>query len=365
MKAITLAPARSQHAYFGLLLFFITLMIAPWVAGEAGGNAWVRALDFTLLYIILALGLNIVVGYAGLLDLGFIGFYALGAYVAALLTSPHLAIHLPSLAAIFPNNSDIQSWVVLFAAGLFSGFFGIVLGIPLLRLRGDYLAIVTLGIGEIIRIVLRNLDRPVNITNGAQGIGLVEPIRIAHLDFSRSHELFGHKVSSPYLYYYLFVVLTLLTMFACVRMQKSRIGRAWQAIRENEEAARALGLNILSLKLLAFAVGAMFGGMSGALFAMFQGFVSPESFSLNESVAVLAMIVLGGMGHVRGIVLGCFLLGMFPELLRTWSVWFQQKLFGETILEPEIIRQLLLGTALIVMMNFRPQGLLPAKGQYT
>jgi branched-chain amino acid transport system permease protein len=326
----------NKRASLGLLLLAVALVLAPWIVGHAGGNSWVRTLDFALLYIMLALGLNIVVGYAGLLDMGFIAFYAVGAYLAALLSSPHLLQQFPALAALLPAGMHTSIWLILPLGALLAAGFGVVLGAPTLRLRGDYLAIVTLGFGEIIRILLRNLDRPVNITNGPKGIAQVDPVSLLGVNLGRTQELFGLRLPSVYLYYYLFAALVVLILFACIRLERSRIGRAWVAIREDEDAAQAMGINTVRLKLLAFAIGAAFGGVSGALFASFQGFVSPESFTLNESIAVLAMVVLGGMGHIPGVILGCVLL-----------------------VDPEIIRQLFYGLALILAMLYRPAGLWP------
>ncbi len=359
--SIAVSTPSSKRAHLGLLLFTLALLLAPWVVGHAGGNTWVRTLDFALLYIMLALGLNIVVGYAGLLDMGFIAFYAVGAYLAALLSSPHLLLQFPALAALLPEGLHTSIWLILPLAALLAAGCGVVLGAPTLRLRGDYLAIVTLGFGEIIRILLRNLDRPVNLTNGPKGISSVDPVNLLGLNLARTQEIFGLRLPSVYLYYYLFAALVLLILFACLRLQDSRIGRAWMAIREDEDAAQAMGVNTRRLKLLAFAIGAAFGGLSGALFASFQGFVSPESFTLNESIAVLAMEVLGGMGHVRRVILGCVLLAALPEALRATMGPLQQALFGQVLLDPEIIRQLFYGLALILVMLYRPAGLWPAR----
>ncbi len=274
-----------------------------------------RTLDFALLYIMLALGLNIVVGYAGLLDMGFIAFYAVGAYLAALLSSPHLLQQFPVLAAWLPAGMHTSIWLILPLGALLAAGCGVVLGAPTLRLRGDYLAIVTLGFGEIIRILLRNLDRPVNITNGPEGIAQVDPVNLLGVNLGRTQELFGLRLPWVYLDYYLFAALVLLILFACIRLEHSRIGRAWVAIREDEDAAQAMGINTVRLKLLAFAIGAAFGGVSGA-FASFQGFVSPESFTLNESHRCAGDGGAGGMGHIQGVILGCVLLAALPEALR-------------------------------------------------
>ena len=349
----------NKRASLGLLLLAVALVLAPWIVGHAGGNTWVRTLDFALLYIMLALGLNIVVGYAGLLDMGFIAFYAVGAYLAALLSSPHLLQQFPALAALLPAGMHTSIWLILPLGALLAAGCGVVLGAPTLRLRGDYLAIVTLGFGEIIRILLRNLDRPVNITNGPKGISQVDPVNLLGVNLGRTQELFGLRLPSVYLYYYLFAALVVLILFACIRLERSRIGRAWVAIREDEDAAQAMGINTVRLKLLAFAIGAGFGGVSGVLFASFQGFVSPESFTLNESIAVLAMVVLGGMGHIPGVILGCVLLAALPEALRASMGPLQQTLFGQVLVDPEIIRQLVYGLALILAMLYRPAGLWP------
>lgn len=323
------------------------LLLLPFVADELFGRGWVRIMDFALLFIMLALGLNIVVGYAGLLDLGYVAFFAVGAYTYALLASPQLGLHLPF-------------WIILPIGALIAAFFGALLGAPTLKLRGDYLAIVTLGFGEIIRIFLNNLNAPVNITNGAQGISQIDPISIANFSFSRSHEIFGLTFPSVHLYYYLFLLLTLLVIFISSRLQDSRIGRAWMAIREDEVAAEAMGINTRNIKLLAFVMGASFGGVAGGLFAGFQGFVSPESFSLMESIMILCMVVLGGMGNIGGVILGGVLLVVLPEVLRNGAGPFQQWLVGRTIIDPESLRMLLFGIALIVVMLWRPAGLWPS-----
>ncbi|EMF7560938.1 ABC transporter ATP-binding protein [Serratia marcescens] len=357
----TLPLATPRRARLGLTLFILALLLAPWVAGAAGGNYWVRVVDFALLYLMLALGLNIVVGMTGLLDMGFIAFYAVGAYLAALLSSPHLTQQFPLLLQWFPDGLHLSMLWLIPLAALLAAVCGILLGAPTLRLRGDYLAIVTLGFGEIVRILMRNLDRPVNLTNGPKGISGIDPVSLFGLKFSGMHEWFGVRFSGLYLYYYLFAALLLAILFISLRLQNSRIGRAWTAIREDEDAARAMGINTRNFKLLAFAIGATFGGVAGALFAAFQGFVSPESFTLQESIAVLAMVVLGGMGHIPGVILGVLLLAALPELLRSSMGPLQQALFGQVLIDPEIIRQLFYGLALILVMLYRPAGLWPAR----
>jgi len=338
--------SEKHKSWLGMALIATALVLAPIVVGASLGNAWVRVLDFAALYIMLALGLNIVVGFAGLLDLGYIAFYAVGAYLYALLSSPHFGIHWPV-------------WAVLPLGALVAGIFGVLLGAPTLRLRGDYLAIVTLGFGEIIRIFLNNLNSPVNITNGPKGIARIDPISIAGQPLSKSVEFLGITFSGVMLYYYLFVVLALGIVFVGIRLQDSRIGRAWVAIREDEVAAKACGINTRNVKLLAFAMGATFGGVSGGLFAGFQEFVSPESFGLMESIMVLCMVVLGGMGHIPGVILGGLLLTILPEAFRHGAAPMQQAMFGKVLLDPEALRMLLFGLALIAVMLYKPAGLWP------
>jgi branched-chain amino acid transport system permease protein len=250
-------------------------------------------------------------------------------------------------------------WAVLPLGALVAGLFGVLLGAPTLRLRGDYLAIVTLGFGEIIRIFLNNLNAPINITNGPKGIARIDPVTLFGHPLSRPIEVAGFTLSGVTLYYYLFVALALLVVLVGVRLQDSRIGRAWVAIREDEIAAKACGINTRNVKLLAFAMGASFGGIAGGLFASFQEFVSPESFGLLESVMVLCMVVLGGMGHIPGVILGGLMLTILPEAFRHGAGPIQQALFGKVLLDPEALRMLLFGLALIAVMLYRPAGLWP------
>ena len=334
----------------------IGLLVLPFIL-QYFGNAWVRIADLALLYVMLALGLNIVVGYAGLLDLGYVAFYAVGAYMFALMASPHLAETFEGFAAMFPDGLHTSIWLVIPLGMLIAACAGVLLGLPVLRLRGDYLAIVTLGFGEIIRIFVNNLDQPVNITNGPKGIGQIDSVKVFGFDLAKRHEFFGFDVASVTMYYYLFLVLVLFTVLICYRLQDSRIGRAWMAIREDEIAAKAMGINVRNMKLLAFGMGASFGGVSGAMFAAFQGFVSPESFSLMESVMIVAMVVLGGLGHIPGVILGAVLLSALPEALRYVAGPLQEMTGGR--LDASILRQLLIALAMIVIMLMRPRGLWP------
>ena len=290
-------------------------LVAPLVAPN---DYVVGVLARICLYATLALGLNIVVGFAGLLDIGYVAFFGIGSYLYAFLASPQFGLHLPFLLAL-P--------IVVVATAL----FGILIGAPTLRLGGDYLAIVTLGFGEITYILLLNLDRPVNITNGASGIIDIDP-----------PALLGHVMSGNAQYYYLFLAVLALALLASRRLQHSRIGWAWQAIREDELAARAMGVNTTVAKLQAFALGASFAGFAGALLASWQRSVFPENFLFTESINVLAMVIIGGMGSLLGVVLGAAVIVALPELFR----------------ELQAYRLLMFGFMLMVLMIFRPQGIL-------
>jgi branched-chain amino acid transport system permease protein len=338
---------RDPRVAWAVYLALAALLLAlPFLTDWMAGRAWVRIAAFALLYIMLALGLNIVVGYAGLLDLGYVAFFAVGAYLYALLASPHFNIHVPF-------------WALLPACAVVACFFGVLLGAPTLRLRGDYLAIVTLGFGEIIRIFLNNLNAPVNITNGPQGVNLIDAIQLGGFSLAQTHTVLGLAFPPVYNYYYLFLLLTLAVIFVSMRLEDSRIGRAWAAIREDEVAAAAMGINTRNVKLLAFAMGASFGGVSGGLFAGFQGFVSPESFTIIESIMILCMVVLGGMGHIPGVILGTVLLVALPEALRYLGA-LQQAVFGRVLADPADLRLLVFGLALILVMLLRPSGLWPS-----
>jgi branched-chain amino acid transport system permease protein len=338
------------------------LLLAPALLARTGG-AGVRILDYALLYVLLALGLNVVVGFAGLLDLGFIAFYAVGAYLYALLASPHLWEQFDAVRHLFPGGMHVPLWVCMPLAGLVAAFFGVVLGIPTLKLRGDYLAIVTLGFGEIMRIFMNNLNAPVNITNGPQGISQIDAPSLLGVSFAGRKgvvDVFGLQLPPVLLYYYVLLLIVIVATVFCFRLTDSRIGRAWRAIREDEVAAKAMGINTRNAKLLAFGMGAVFGGVSGSLFAALQGFVSPESFTLFESIVVLAMVVLGGLGNIPGVIVGAVLLSAIPEALRFIVVPAQETFLGKgnALVDAEIARQLLYGLAMIGVMLWRPSGLL-------
>ncbi|MGI6245108.1 MAG: high-affinity branched-chain amino acid ABC transporter permease LivM [Pseudochelatococcus sp.] len=287
-----------------------------------------------LIYVMLGLGLNIVVGLAGLLDLGYVAFYAVGAYAFALLSTTY----------------GMSFWICLPLAGILAAFFGILLGFPVLRLRGDYLAIVTLGFGEIIRVVLINFDA---LTGGPNGVGGIPRLTFFGFPFaSRApeggtafHELFGiayapiHRV--VFLYYVIFV-LVLITAFVSMRLRRLPIGRAWEALREDEIACRSLGLNVTRVKLSAFAIGAMFGGFAGTFFAARQGLVSPESFTFWESALVLMIVVLGGLGSQTGVVIAAIAVIAIPEFSRDLAQF----------------RMLMFGAAMVLLMVWRPRGII-------
>ena len=352
-----LADASRQQKLIVFLVAGIALCVLPFMV-QMAGNAWVRIIDIALLYVLLALGLNIVVGYAGLLDLGYVAFYAVGAYMLGLLASPQLTDTFPAIAAAFPNGLHTPWWLVIPIGALVAGGAGVLLGAPTLKLRGDYLAIVTLGFGEIVRVFLNNLDAPVNITNGPKGITGIDEIKILDVSLGQTQSFFGLDWPKVTNYYFALLILCVLAVVICFRLERSRIGRAWMAIREDEVAAKSMGINTRNLKLLAFGMGATFGGVSGVMFASFQGFISPESFSLPESVMIVAMVVLGGIGHLPGVIVGALLLAALPEVLRYVAGPLQQMTDGR--LDASILRQLLVALAMIGIMLSRPRGLWPS-----
>jgi len=339
------------------LIAALALLALPLVAAQFG-QGWVRIMATALLYVLLALGLNIVVGYAGLLDLGYVAFYAVGAYIFGLLASGHLTETFPAIAAMFPQGLHMPILLVIPLAAGVAGLAGVLLGAPTLRLRGDYLAIVTLGFGEIIRVFLNNLDHPVNITNGPKGIGPIDSMHFFGFDLGQKHELFGLEIPPVTNYYYVFLALVVASVVICYRLERSRIGRAWMAIREDEIAAKAMGINTRNMKLLAFGMGATFGGVAGVMFAGYQSFITPEAFSLQESIMIVAMVVLGGIGHIPGVIVGAVMLAALPEVLRYVAGPLQQMTDGR--LDASILRQLLIALAMIAIMLSRPRGLWPS-----
>ncbi len=319
-----------------VVIFVVLMMAASWPF-FAGRNA-VDIATLAMIYVMLGLGLNVVVGFAGLLDLGFVGFYAVGAYTYALLF----------------HWAGWTFWEALPLAGAASALFGFVLGFPVLRLRGDYLAIVTLGFGEIIRLLLTNLT---SFTGGPDGISSIPKPTVLGLPMTRSpltedgttfHQFFGMEFNSMHMVIFVYLMallLAMVTLFISNRLIRMPIGRAWEALREDEIACRSLGLNPMKIKLSAFTLGAMFAGFGGAFFAARRGIVNPESFTFIESALILAIVVLGGMGSQMGVIVAAIILTVLPELAREFSEY----------------RMLIFGLVMILMMVWRPQGLLPMK----
>ncbi|WP_372741751.1 high-affinity branched-chain amino acid ABC transporter permease LivM [Neptunomonas sp.] len=312
---------------------FVCMVIWPFLVSRGS----VDLATLALIYIMLGLGLNIVVGLAGLLDLGYVAFYAVGAYTYALLS----------------QYFGLSFWVCLPISAGMAALFGFLLGFPVLRLRGDYLAIVTLGFGEIIRILLNNWTA---VTGGPNGISGIDKPTLFGLEFSRRpseggttfHEFFGIDYSSTYKVIFLYLIAVVLVAFVIYvinRLMRMPIGRAWEALREDEIACRSLGLNRTAIKLSAFTIGASTAGFAGSFFAARQGFISPESFTFIESAIILAIVVLGGMGSQIGIILAAIVMTILPELAREFSEY----------------RMLLFGLTMVLMMRWRPQGLVPMK----
>ncbi|MFZ5775596.1 MAG: high-affinity branched-chain amino acid ABC transporter permease LivM [Thermodesulfobacteriota bacterium] len=321
----------------GLLLSLLAglALITPFMPFVSKASLDVLTLAF--IYVILGLGLNIVVGLAGLLDLGYVGFYAVGAYGYGLLY----------------QYWGLSFWQALPACGVMAALFGVVLGFPVLRLRGDYLAIVTLGFGEIIRLVLNNWD---SFTNGPNGISGIPRPTLMGLEFNRSasegaatfHEFFGLEYSSNHkqiFIYLLLLAMAILTMAVIERLHHSRLGRAWIAMREDETACEAMGIDTTLAKLSAFGLGACWAGFAGAFYAARQGFINPESFTFIESATILAIVVLGGMGSIAGVTVAALAVVIIPELAREFSQY----------------RMIIFACALVALMLFKPEGLLPAR----
>ncbi len=329
----------NKIALAALLLYPPVILM---LVGVQGSLKWVDNFGIQILiYVMLAWGLNIVVGLAGLLDLGYVAFYAVGAYSYALLSS----------------NFGLSFWVLLPLAGILAAFWGLILGFPVLRLRGDYLAIVTLAFGEIIRLVLINWTA---VTKGTFGISGIAKATLFGIQFNATPTgfaaVFGLAPSSAYykiFLYYLILALAMLTAFVTIRLRRLPIGRAWEALREDEIACRSLGINTTTTKLTAFAIGAGFGGLAGAFFAVRQGFVSPESFVFLESAIILAIVVLGGMGSLTGIAIAAIVMVGGTEMLR--EIGFLKRIFGEGF-TPELYRMLIFGLAMVVVMLYKPRG---------
>jgi len=328
------SPAAYIENHRGVVLAL--LIVAAFLVPVFGSRGAVNVATLALIYVMLGLSLNIVVGYAGLLDLGHVAFYAVGAYCYAILA-----------------QHGVGFWTTLPIAALLTGTLGLLLGFPVLRLRGDYLAIVTLGFGEIIRILLNNLD---SLTNGPKGINNIPKPGLFNIVFTRKggagetpfHELVGIPFSTEQrgIFLYLIILgLCLLTLWVINRLLRMPIGRAWEALREDEIACRSLGVNTTGIKLSAFAIGAAFAGLAGAFYAAFQGSVTPDSFTFWESAIMLAIVVLGGMGSQTGVILAALALTIIPEIAREFSQY----------------RMIIFGAVMVLMMIWRPQGLIPAQ----
>jgi len=322
-------------------------MIVVLLEGFAGAVKWIDNFGIQILiYVMLGWGLNIVVGLAGLLDLGYVAFYAVGAYSYALLA----------------KTFGLSFWLLLPLAGILASFWGILLGFPVLRLRGDYLAIVTLAFGEIIRIVIINW---VDLTNGYAGItGIPRPTLFGipfNADDNGFAAVFGLEFSPLYrvvFLYYIILALALLTAFVTLRLRRLPVGRAWEALREDEIACRSLGINTTNTKLTAFAMGAMFAGFAGSFFATRQGFISPESFTFLESATILSIVVLGGMGSQIGVAIAAIVMIGGTEIMRELD--FLRRIFGPTF-DPTQYRMLLFGFAMVLIMIWRPRGLITTR----
>lgn len=328
----------------GIAVLFLFPIAAVMLFGFQGSLKWVDNFGIQILiYVMLAWGLNIVVGLAGLLDLGYVAFYAVGAYAYALLASHY----------------GLSFWILLPCAGIMAAMWGVILGFPVLRLRGDYLAIVTLAFGEIIRLVLINWREVTNGSAGISGIPKVSFFGLMSFNVSDPNyigKVLGIATSGAYykiFLYYLILLLCLLTAFVTIRLRRLPVGRAWEALREDEIACRSLGINTTTTKLTAFATGAMFGGFAGSFFAARQGFVSPESFVFIESAIILAIVVLGGMGSLGGIAVAAAVMIGGTEILR--ELQFLKAIFGPDF-TPELYRMLLFGMAMVIVMLWKPRG---------
>jgi branched-chain amino acid transport system permease protein len=329
----------------GFVIVYPLIVLA--MKGLGGSVKWIDNFGIQILiYVMLGWGLNIVVGLAGLLDLGYVAFYAVGAYSYALLA----------------KTFGFSFWILLPLAGCLASFWGILLGFPVLRLRGDYLAIVTLAFGEIIRMVLINW---VDLTNGYAGISGVPRPSFFGIPFNEDDNgfaaVFGLEFSPVYrtiFLYYLILALALLTAFVTVRLRRLPVGRAWEALREDEIACRSLGINTTNTKLTAFAMGAMFAGFAGSFFAARQGFISPESFTFLESATILSIVVLGGMGSQIGVAIAAVVMIGGTEIMRDLD--FLKRIFGPTF-DPVQYRMLLFGLGMVLIMIWRPRGLISTR----
>ena len=344
---------------FALGFLLIYPLVALALVGPQGGLKWIDNFGVQILiYVMLGWGLNIVVGLAGLLDLGYVAFYAVGAYSYALIAK----YGIPLSSTEFIQLGPWAFWVLLPISGLLAAFWGILLGFPVLRLRGDYLAIVTLAFGEIIRLVLINW---VSLTNGYAGITSIPRPSFFGIPFTAGEDGFAARFGLEFspihrtiFLYYLILALALLTAAITLRLRRLPVGRAWEALREDEIACRSLGINTTNTKLTAFALGAMIGGMAGSFFAARQGFISPESFTFMESAVIVAMVVLGGMGSQIGVAIAAVVMIGGTEIMRELDVL--KAVFGEDF-DPTQYRMLLFGLAMVAIMIWKPRGLIATR----
>ncbi len=341
-----------KWAIAGLLL----VLVIPFATGGGPSHeSYMEVATQCGIYVAMALGLNIVVGFAGLLDLGFVAFFAIGAYTYGIFATGQANNFIPG--NLFPLSGD-YFWIFIILGGLMAALFGILLGLPVLRVKGDYLAIVTLGFGEIVRIIFNNLEKPINITNGAMGLSSISP-----------PNLFGLQFTFPHQFYFIVLGILAVVIFGVRRFEHSRVGRSWKAVRENEIAAQSMGIPLIRTKLTAFAIGASFSGLMGVVFAAKQTFIDPSSFTLLESTTILVMVVLGGMGSVPGVILGAVLVTLLNlQVLTEFTGWLNQLSMQGVInlpnaLSPVKMQRLIFGTILILIAIFRPHGLISAKNR--
>ncbi|MGG1613323.1 branched-chain amino acid ABC transporter permease [Paenibacillus phoenicis] len=334
----------------------LLLVVIPFAtSGGPAHQSYMEVATQCGIYIAMALGLNIVVGFAGLLDLGFVAFFAVGAYTYAIFATPQANEFISGQLFPLPGGAF---WIFIVLGGFMAALFGLLLGLPVLRVKGDYLAIVTLGFGEIIRIIFNNLDKPVNITNGAMGLASIQP-----------PSLFGLSFTFPNQFYFIVLFILAIVIFGVKRLEHSRLGRAWKAIRENEIAAQSMGIPLIRTKLTAFAIGASFSGMMGVVFAAKQTFIDPTSFTLLESITILVMVLLGGMGSVPGVILGAALVTILNlQVLTELTNWLNQLTLQGVIqlpssISPSKMQRLIFGVILLLVAIFRPNGLITAKNK--
>ena len=334
----------------------LLFVLIPYAAsGGPSYQSYMEVATMVGIYIAMALGLNIVVGLAGLLDLGFVAFFAVGAYSYSIFATRQASEFMPF--GNFPLGGE-SFWAFLVIGGIAAAIAGVLIGIPVLRVKGDYLAIVTLGFGEIIRIIFNNADRPINFTGGAMGIAGVTPPRLFGIDFIYPNQ-----------FYFVTLVILLFTLFAVRRLEQSKLGRSWKAVRENEIAAQAMGIPLVKTKLMAFALGASFSGIMGVVFAAKQAFIDPTSFTLMESFTILVMVVLGGMGSVPGVILGAAVITILNlQVLTELANWLNQLSYSGIVSIPEALspakmQKLIFGAILVAFALYRPQGLIPAKNK--